>query len=595
MESDYPLSSFSLAESERLDTARLCVLVVDEDSTVHRDVDRALMGMSCARDTTLPLPLEEALYEEASYRVGVNHCEDLTEAWEKVKEAATAGRPYRLVFVGLPEGASTENLRAIARLWEVDPDIFVVLCASGDVPSFHAIEGLSQPDRWLPIRKPIDAVEVRQLVTVLAQWWTTKQELQSETTRLRQSASAATKVARREMEQREDSERQLQEKEDRIRQLQRLDAMGVVTGQVAHEFNNLLQVIQSYISFPLEVLPPSTSVASDLQTALRAVRRATELTGKLLKFGRRKRVRKQPVSLNRLVHEFVKTWQPLLGCHIEIRTSLEAVPATVDADPDLLDQVLTNLCLNARDAMPDGGWIEIATRHNGRREDGTPASVELRMTDTGTGMDEGTLQRIFDPFFTTKGVGKGTGLGLAVAYGIIQEHEGQIDVESEPGVGTTFRIRLPLVSRTAGPCHRPTREAGASASELQGFGEKILIAEDDPTIRDVLVRIFEGRGFAPVAAANGNEAWELFSRHLDTWELVVLDELMPGLNGLDVIGKIRGLAPRTPILLCTGYDMRAEEDEWLRIIAKPFETRELVEAAAYLLEKPHLAGTSQHL
>ena len=367
--------------------------------------------------------------------------------------------------------------------------------------------------------------------------------------------------------------------------------MGVVTGQVAHEFNNLLQVIQSYISFPLEVLPSSTSVASDLQTALRAVRRATELTGKLLKFGRRKRLRRQPVSLNRLVHEFVKTWQPLLGSHIEIRTSLEAVPATVDADPDLLEQVLTNLCLNARDAMPDGGWIGIATRHSDRRDDGTPHRVELRMTDTGTGMDEATCRRIFDPFFTTKGVGKGTGLGLAVAYGIIQEHDGQIDVESEPGVGTTFRIRLPLASRSAGPCHRPKRDSAASPSELRGSGEKVLIAEDDPTIRDVLVRIFESRDFAPVAAANGNEAWELFDRHRAAWELVVLDELMPGRNGLDVVAKIRHIAPQTPIILCTGYDMRAEEDEWLRIVAKPFETRDLLEAAAHFFEKPHLAGT----
>ena len=400
MESDYPLSSFSLVESERPDTTHLCVLVVDKDGSVHRAVDRALMGMSCECDTTPPLPLEEASREESSYRVGVDHCESSTEAREKVQEAAAAGHPYRIAFVGVPAAPSAEDLPAIERLWEVDPDIYVVLCASGfDATSFHVTERLSQPGRWLPIRKPIDVVEVRQLVTVLAQWWTTKRELQSETTRLRQSASVATQLARREIEQREQSERQLQEQEDRIRQLQRLDAMGVVTGQVAHEFNNLLQVIQSYVSFPLEILPPATSVAADLQTALRAVRRATELTGKLLKFGRRKRLRRHPISLNQLVRSFVKTWEPLLGTHIEIRTSLEAVPATVDADPDLLEQVLTNLCLNARDAMPEGGWIEIATRHSGHAEDGSPRTVELRMTDTGTGMDEATCRRIFDPFF----------------------------------------------------------------------------------------------------------------------------------------------------------------------------------------------------
>ena len=592
MEPDYPQSSLSLTESEQPDTPPLRLLVVADDSAVHRDLDRALLGTSRASRAAPPSVLGETSPGAALQEIQVDHCYCPTEASEKVKEATAAGCPYGLAFVTVPGPTKSETLGVVERFWELDPDIYVVLCVSRfDGLSPQVEDGLSQRDRWLLMRKPVEMVEVRQLVTVLAQWWKTERQLQSETTRLRQSASAATQVAQREIEQREQSERQLQEKEDRIRQLQRLDAMGVVTGQVAHEFNNLLQVIQSYVSFPLEILPPATSVAADLQTALRAVRRATELTGKLLKFGRRKRLRRHPISLNQLVRSFVKTWEPLLGTHIEIRTSLEAVPATVDADPDLLEQVLTNLCLNARDAMPEGGWIEIATRHSGHAEDGSPRTVELRMTDTGTGMDEATCRRIFDPFFTTKGVGKGTGLGLAVAYGIIQEHEGEIDVESEPGVGTTFRIQLPLVAQPEGPCHRPARHATVPTRELQGFGEKILIAEDEPTIRDVLVRIFESRGFAPVAAANGHEAWELFDRYRSMWDLVILDERMPGQNGGDVIAKIRQVAPDTPILLCTGYDMRAEEDEWLRIVAKPFETRDLLEAAAYFLEKPHLAGT----
>ncbi|HHM12067.1 MAG TPA: response regulator, partial [Planctomycetaceae bacterium] len=583
---------FSATESEPLDNPPLRLLVVDDDSAVHRDLDRALAGTGCVRGATLSSDAVCPSSNTLLRGVQVDHVYSQAEAWDRIREAKTAGRPYGLTFVGMPGPVDSQSLGVVERLWELAPDLYVVLCASRLDDSSTQVElRLSQPDRWLLMRKPVDVIELRQLVTVLAQWWKTERELQSETTRLRQSASVATQVARREIEQREQSERQLQEQEDRIRQLQRLDAMGVVTGQVAHEFNNLLQVIQSYVSFPLEILPPATSVAADLQTALRAVRRATELTGKLLKFGRRKRLRRHPISLNQLVRSFVKTWEPLLGTHIEIRTSLEAVPATVDADPDLLEQVLTNLCLNARDAMPEGGWIEIATRHSGHTEDGSPRTVELRMTDTGTGMDDATCRRIFDPFFTTKGVGKGTGLGLAVAYGIIQEHEGEIDVESEPGVGTTFRIQLPLVAQPEGPCHRPARHATVPTRELQGFGEKILIAEDEPTIRDVLVRIFESRGFAPVAAANGHEAWELFDRYRSTWDLVILDERMPGQNGLDVVAKIRQVAPHTPILLCTGYDMRAEEDEWLRIVAKPFETRDLLEAAAYFLEKPHLAGT----
>ncbi len=567
------------------------VLVIDDDPNIHRDFERILTQSEEDEDA-----LERHLFgasTPASIRVPlqIEHRYQGPEGWQAVAEAVEAQQPYSIAFVDMRMPPGPDGLQTIERIWELDSDIYVVVCTAYSDHSWSELsERLRLPDRWFIMRKPVDVMEIRQLVAAISHRWVIEQRQRIETTQLRLSACEATETARREIEQRERSERELREKEDRIRQLQRLEAMGAVTGGVAHEFNNLLQVIQSYVAFPLEVLPPATSVVDDLQIAQRAVRRATEITGKLLKFSRRKPVRKTIVSLNRLVREFVEMWRPLLGSRIEVRTSLEAVPATVHADAELLEQVLTNLCLNARDAMPDGGWIEIATRHAACEGHRRPQCVELWMTDTGSGMDDETRNKIFDPFFTTKAVGQGSGLGLAVVYGIVQEHEGEIEVQSEPGIGTTFCIRFPLATETSTAEARREPTVEAAQSELRGHGEAVLIAEDDPTIRDAMVRVFQSRGFSCLAAADGDEAWELFRANHTALRLVVLDEMMPGKTGLEVFGRIRRLTQETPVLLCTGYDLRiadttaAADDPRLAVVAKPFETRELLQVAAAFLQ-----------
>ncbi len=570
----------------------LRILIVDDDAAIHRDFDRILAD-SGEEDPAQERFFGAELARPVFPRFIVDHAYQGTQGWERAKQAVEEGRPYSVAFVDMRMPPGPDGLTTIEQIWQADADVHVVICtAYSDYSWSQMAERLQATDRWLIMKKPVDVVEVRQTVTAMSRKWTMERQQRHESSQLRRTVSQAAEVARREAIQRERAEQELREKEAQLRQQQRLEAMGAVTGGVAHEFNNLLQVIQSYVSFPLEVLPPASSVASDLQVAQRAVRRATEITSKLLNFSRRKPARKEVISLNQLVNQFVQMWRPLLGSHIEVRTALNAVPATVCADGEMLEQVLTNLCLNARDAMPDGGWIEIATRHPESQDGHSPSNVELWVTDTGSGMDEETRRQIFDPFFTTKGVGKGSGLGLAVVYGIVQEHGGEIEVHSEPGMGTAFVLRLPIAEESATRENREIPLERAEPEMVVGHGDTVLVAEDDPTVRDAIVRIFKSHDFSPLAAADGSEAWELFQQHCESIRIVLLDEVMPGKTGHEVLQLLRNRAPEMPVLLCTGYDPRAThegvgaDDPWLAIVPKPFESRDIMSAVGYYLQAP---------
>ncbi|HLP01216.1 MAG TPA: ATP-binding protein [Opitutaceae bacterium] len=380
--------------------------------------------------------------------------------------------------------------------------------------------------------------------------------------------------------------------EEQVRLSQKMEAVGLLAGGIAHDFNNLLQVIDGFTEQAQDA-----AMAEDRAECLVQVReacaRAVQLTRQLLVFSREDRMAKAvDIDLNQLIARQTKMLRRLLESRIELVLTPAATPATVVGDPGQLEQVFMNLCINARDAMPRGGRITIELGETRLDADycavhpwARPGHfVQVAVTDTGNGMDRATLARIFEPFFTTKTKDKGTGLGLAVVYGIVQHHDGLIHVYSEPGVGTTFRIFLPLQTRGATGV-----VAEAQKTPQRGSGT-ILLAEDDPSVRALAERVLSKAGYAVLAAGDGAEALEVFKRERAVIALVVLDAVLPTLSGREVYEEIRRLDAQIPVVFCSGYSAGTIQPEYfpgegVTLLGKPYAPNALLESIGVLLAK----------
>ena len=379
-----------------------------------------------------------------------------------------------------------------------------------------------------------------------------------------------------------------------------MELVGQLAGGVAHEFNNLLQAIRGYADYALEGLDPAEPRAGDLRQIVKAADRAAAITRQLLGFSRRRVLEQRHVDPNRVVAELADMIRPLIGEHIRLETVLGEDAGTAWADAGELQQALLNLCLNARDAMPGGGNLVVSTSKAVIGDGSSPADARLppgrciviTVADSGCGMSAETQQRLFEPFYTTKEVGKGTGLGLATVYGIVRQHGGAIQVESELGRGTTFRIYLPADDT---PQEVPAVVEDATAC---GGSETILLAEDEPMVRSLAVRILEQAGYSVLTADNGAEALQLYRNHHSQIDLVLLDAIMPRLHGREVCRRIKTDHPEAKVLFCSGYDsgtVLGEDptDQECRLIAKPFDSVSLLQAVREMLDADVacLAGT----
>lgn len=372
-------------------------------------------------------------------------------------------------------------------------------------------------------------------------------------------------------------------------QAQKMDAIGTLAAGVAHDFNNLLTVIQGNADVAMMRAAQDDPVQKELGRIFSAAERAAGLTRQLLMFGRRQPMEMVPVDLNATVENLLKMLGRIIGEHITIETDPAPGIWTVRADEGNLEQVIMNLVINARDAMPEGGTIVIRTantvldermcRELPGVEPGRYVCMSIR--DTGVGMDEETLRRIFEPFFTTKGVGKGTGLGLAVAYGIIKQHEGVIYVDSSPGNGAMFRVYLPAVNL------KPRKGNGADApgacDNLKGNGERILLVEDNHEVRDFDARALRDNGYEVFEAADAAEALRVFEREKGDFSLLMSDIGLPDKNGLQLVEEVHALAPDMPVLLCSGYaDNQSQwfliREKGLPFLQKPFSAHDLLSA-----------------
>jgi signal transduction histidine kinase len=376
-------------------------------------------------------------------------------------------------------------------------------------------------------------------------------------------------------------EEALRQSEAQLRHAQKMEAVGQLAGGIAHDFNNLLTGILSYADLVLGELRPGDPVRADLEQIRHAAQRAAALTRQLLAFSRRQVLQPHVLSLNGCVAELDAMLRRLLGADVTLETELDPGLWYVQADPGQLEQVLVNLVVNARDAMPAGGRVTIATANLPLSHG---AYVTLSVSDTGIGMDAATQSRIFDPFFTTKEQGKGTGLGLSTVYGIVEQSGGHVTVESAPGQGATFTIFFPRHSAPA-----LGLPPGADRRSLPAGTETLLLVEDEAAVRTSTRRLLERQGYTVVEARHGADALRIFEEGGRPIDLVLTDLVRPEMGGRELVERLRARHPGVKVLYMSGYSERAVAVDGVMpprtgFVEKPFTVEQLIRRTREILD-----------
>jgi len=379
--------------------------------------------------------------------------------------------------------------------------------------------------------------------------------------------------------------------EEQLIQAQKMEALGQLAGGIAHDFNNILTAIIGFGTLLKIKMRTDDPLRTNVTQILNASERAANLTQALLAFGRKQLINPEPVNLNEVIEALEKLLSRIIGEDIELSTVLTEEVITVMADKTQIEQILMNLSTNARDAMPNGGLLTIRTevmqfdheyiKAHGYGKTGPYALVSVE--DTGEGMDVETRERIFEPFYTTKATGKGTGLGLSMVYGTIKQHDGYINAYSEPKKGTTFKIYLPLIKS------KPEEEKSEELSIVNRGTETVLVAEDDPQVRDLIRSILEDFGYQVMGAEDGEEAMRVFNKNKDKIQLLILDVVMPKKNGKEVYDEIKKTRPDVKAIFTSGYNAEVIHrkgilEKGLGFITKPSSPQELLKKVREVLD-----------
>ncbi len=395
---------------------------------------------------------------------------------------------------------------------------------------------------------------------------------------------------------------ELRQTQERLVRSTKLEAVGRLSAGVAHDFNNLLTLILGYGAELRHEFSNGTRQRGDVDAILEAGNRAAELTRQLLVFGRGRRVRTQHVNLNQVVEDMLNMLRRLLSEDIEFQCDLSSGELPIIADPSELEQVVMNLVINAQDAMPRGGRLVVSTRRTmaliptepgGPKPDASVPCAVLSVSDTGMGMDEKTRGRVFEPFFTTKEVGEGTGMGLAIVYGVVSDIGGAIDVHSRVGSGTRFDVQIPLCERSSS-----ATDGQRTSSEAHMHGARIVVLEDEPGIRRLCERILSARGFEVILCDSPNQVMDAVTNTSRPAELLLLDVVMPGTCGPEVAKAVRRTHPHLPILFMSGHtrsklDAHEFDGDRHQLIRKPFAPAKLIDAVQDALGASRIASTTR--
>jgi two-component system, cell cycle sensor histidine kinase and response regulator CckA len=370
-----------------------------------------------------------------------------------------------------------------------------------------------------------------------------------------------------------------------LREMARLEAVGQLSGGIAHDFNNMMTAVRGYAELVAAVPALDDASRADLQQIIETADRAAGLTRQLLAFSRRTVLEPRVVDVRTAVDRLRPMLSRLLGEHIIVDVSGGPEKSSVLVDPTQLDQIIINLAINARDAMPGGGTLSIRTTvvsGADLREPAQPSGrmVALSVSDTGVGMDAAVRARIFEPFYTTKAPGQGSGMGLATVFGIVSQSGGRIEVETAPGQGSTFRILLPFVDDT------PAQASGEQAAATRGSGT-VMLVEDDPAVRAFVSRTLAGLGYTILEASNGTSCLALLERHGGLVQVLVTDVVMPGMSGHELADRLRRERHGLPVLFMSGFDRERDSmtpDDSTVFLPKPFGSQQLAEAVRAALD-----------
>lgn len=577
------------------------VLVIDDNQAIHEDFRKILQASdesSAGLDATEAVLFEEPTPRVQSIYFDLHPAHNGQDGLAKVREALATGHPYALAFVDMRMPPGWDGIETIAHIYEIDPDIQIVLCSAySDYSWDEIIKKLGSSDRLVILKKPFDNVEVMQLAHALTEKWDLRQKARARMEQLEEMVTVRTHELQAANEQLKIEMAERARTEEALLQAQKMEALGQLAGGVAHDFNNLITVIRGYAQCLISAGNQSATTVEALRQVDGAAERAAKLTAQLLMFSRKKRLQPQYLDLGEVTVQLSKMLRRLIGEDVNMRIECPDTALVVHADRAMIEQIIMNLAVNARDAMPQGGRLLIHAQEQEMKEENVRRNPKgrlgrfacLNVSDTGCGIAPQTLSHLFEPFFTTKEPGQGTGLGLATVYGIVKQHEGWIEVESESGQGATFKVFLPLSLKTA--------EAALSLeaeTKVTGGSETILLVEDEPAVRRLARGILLRHGYRVYEAGSGMEALSVWEEHGSKIELLLTDMVMPGgLSGRELARRLREKKSNLKVAYTTGYSLDAMANdcalqEDLNFLPKPYSPQKLAQIVRRCLDEPSL-------
>jgi two-component system NtrC family sensor kinase len=574
------------------------ILVIDDNRAIHDDFRKILCPANDA------IGEEEAEFFGTAASVSAQPSFDLNSAFQgeegvaMLRRALDEGRPYAMAFVDVRMPPGLDGIETAERLWQLCPELQVVICtAHSDYSWQEMITRLGHRDRLLILKKPFATVEALQLACALCEKWKLTQEARDRLADTERIVAERTRELRAANEQLQAEMEQRKQAEAHLLRAQRLESIGTLASGIAHDLNNMLAPI--LMSADLLRASPPEECEELISLIESSAGRAASVVKQVLTFARGIEGERLPMVPKELVREMEKIVGETFPRLIHLESRIPDDLSLIEGDATQLHQVLLNLCVNARDAMPDGGVLRIEADDfevDAPYASMTPGArvgryVRLRVSDSGGGIPRHLIDKIFDPFFTTKPLGKGTGLGLSTVIGIVRSHEGFLDVQSEIGEGTTFEVFLPAVLDGA-PFVAREEEAASPA----GHGELILVVDDESAVRTVTQSVLTENGYRTLTAADGAEAISIFASQIDRIDAVVTDVMMPLVDGVALCRALKKMNPAVRIVAATGSgeESRLQELRSLnigRVLGKPFSIDTLLTALAEAL-LPHPASLS---